>query len=59
LVRFRFDDYFGLDRRMWDDIVGGIEGVLISMRVGSPVGKITAGGRDGDAYMVVDLTWRV
>ncbi len=59
LIRFRFDDYFGLDRRMWEDIVGGMEGVLISMKVNSPVGKITAGGGDGDAFMVADLVWRV
>ena len=47
-----------LDHRMWEDIVGGMEGVLLSMRVESPRGEVVHGGRDGDANMTVDLTWK-
>lgn len=57
-IRFRFDEYVGLDHRMWEDIAGGMEGVLISMRVLEPRAQIVGGGRDGDAHMVVELVWR-
>jgi len=57
-VRFRFDDYVGFDFRMWDDLIGGMEGVLTSMRVSTPRGKVVSGGQDGDAHMVAELVWR-
>jgi hypothetical protein len=56
-LRFRFDEYHGLDRRLWEDIVGGMEGVLMSMRVNSPRGRVVSGGGDGDAFMIAELTW--
>lgn len=56
-AHLRFAGFAGYDRRMWADFVGGMEGVLIAMRVPGATTEIVKGGKDGDDACEVVLRW--
>lgn len=51
-MHFRFDDYGGFTRRMWDDFLGGMEAVLDLMKVQRLPSKVLEGG-DGPTFEVI------
>jgi hypothetical protein len=56
-VRSRYDGFAGFDRILWLDFLGGGHGALELCGARNVVGRIAGGGRDGDAWMVVEATF--
>ena len=52
-VHFRFTDYHGFTGRMWEDFIGGMEGILELMKLQRLPTKVLSGGGDGDRLEVV------
>lgn len=58
LLRLRADRHHGFNQLLWWDLVGGAEGVLVSMKVEDIRARITRGGKDGDDWAEIVLQWR-
>lgn len=50
-IHFRFEEFNGYTRRMWEDFVGGIEAVVDMMKVHRLPTRILSGGDDGSATL--------
>ena len=53
----RFEGFHGLDRKLWEDVIGGSLGVLDVGGAKSPTARVLAGGGDGDAHMTYLVRW--
>jgi hypothetical protein len=51
-MHFRFEDYVGYTRRMWDDFLGGMEAILDLMKVQRLPSRVVEGG-DGPTFEVI------
>lgn len=58
LIHYRFREYDGYTRLMWQDFMGGIEAVLELLRVQDLTCRVIAGGGDGDDGLEVVFRWR-
>jgi serine/threonine protein kinase len=58
LARVRYHDYFGFDRNIWQDAIGGAEAAVLATGAKQLGFAVQQGGRDGDPHMVVEITWQ-
>ncbi len=57
-ARVRYNDYFGFDRNIWQDAIGGAEAAFQATGAKQLRMAVQQGGRDGDPHMVVEITWQ-
>ncbi len=58
VVRGRFVGFEGFDRNLWEDMIGGTTGVMELAGAKELMAHPRSGGRDGDADMALEVTWR-
>lgn len=52
-IHFRFDEFTGYTRRLWDDFTGGMEATLVMMKVKPLAPRVIAGGGDDPFFEVI------
>jgi hypothetical protein len=57
-ARVRYRDYFGFDRNVWQDAIGGGEAAFQATGAKDLTITVLEGGRDGDATMLVSVIWQ-
>jgi len=57
-ARVRYYDYFGFDRNVWQDAIGGAQAAFEATGAKQLLITVQEGGRDGDSGMIVGVTWQ-
>ncbi len=58
LARGRFVGFTGFDRSLWEDVIGGITGVMELAGGKQLVANVVAGGMEGHADMTLEVRWK-
>lgn len=56
-ARLHFAGWNGFDRAIWQDLAGGVEGVLHLCRAQDLQAAVVRGGGDSDSHMDLELRW--
>jgi hypothetical protein len=56
-ARVRYHDYFGFDRNIWQDAIGGAQAAFEATGAKDLTIAVEQGGGDGHANMTVTVTW--
>jgi len=57
-ARVHYRDYFGFDRNIWQDAIGGAEAAFQATGAKELAIDVEQGGGDGDPTMTVSITWQ-
>ena len=57
-ARVRYHDYYGFDFHIWQDAIGGGSAAFQATGAKQLKVEVEQGGRDGDANMIVCVTWQ-
>jgi hypothetical protein len=57
-ARVRYHDYFGFDRNIWQDAIGGAEAAFQATGAKQLAIAVEEGGRDAEPNMIVAVTWQ-
>lgn len=52
-MHFKFEEFYGYSARMWDDFIGGMEGILDLLKVQRLPTKVLSGGGNSDKLEVL------
>ena len=58
LARGRFVGFAGFDRSLWEDLIGGITGVMELAGGKQLTAHVIAGGSDGHVDMTIEVRWK-
>jgi hypothetical protein len=56
-VKGRFLGFAGFDRNLWEDMIGGVGGVMELAGAKNLAPRITGGGKEGDEDMALEVRW--
>jgi hypothetical protein len=57
MVKGRFLGFAGFDRNLWEDMIGGVSGVMELAGAKNMAPRIASGGKEGDADMTLEVRW--
>lgn len=56
-ARFVYEDCYGSDANVWEDVLGSMEALLEAAGARAVRTFLKSGGRDGDSSMIAELRW--